>query len=76
MLQIQRFLRVGPTLGGGVEPGEADRGWSSPRPAQRVILSNHGPKPDLVCEIPIPRDVDPARPASFQSHWSPARPGP
>ena len=34
------------------------------------------PKTDLVCEIPIPRDVGPARPASFPSHWSSARPGP
>ena len=59
---------MGPTLGGGVEPDRADRAWPNPRPAQRVIFSNHGPKPDQVCEIPIPRDVGPARPASFQSH--------
>ena len=39
IFQIQRFLRVGPTLGGGVEPGRADVAWPSPRPAQRVIFS-------------------------------------
>ena len=39
-------------------------------------ISNHGPKHDQVCEIPIPLDVGPAPPASFQSHWSSARPGP
>ena len=51
-------------------------GPSRRRPAQRVIFQNHGPKPDQVCEIPVPRDVGPAPPASFQSHWSSARPGP
>ena len=58
----------GPTLGGGAEPGRADGAWPSPRPAER--------EPDQVCEIPIPRDVGLVRPASFQSHWSSARPGP
>ena len=48
-----------PTLGGGIEPDQADGVWPSPRPAQRVIFSNHGPKPDLVCEISIPRNVGP-----------------
>ena len=72
---MQLFVRVGPTLGGGAEQGRADRAWPSPCPAQRVIFSNHGPKPDLVCEISIPRDVGPARPATFHSHWSSARPG-
>ena len=76
IFQIQRFLWVGPPLGGGVELGRADRAWPSPRPAQRVIFSNHGPKPDLICEIPIPCDVGPARPTSFQYHRSSARPGP
>ena len=70
------FLRVGPIFGRRAEPGRADRAWPSLRPPQRVIFSNHGPKPDLVCEIPIPRDVGPARRASFQSHWSSARPSP
>ena len=51
---------MGPTLGGGAEPGRADRAWPSPRPALPVIFLIHGPKPDLVCDIPIPRDVDPA----------------
>ena len=32
-------MRVGPTLGGGVQPGLADGAWPSPRPAQRVIFS-------------------------------------
>ena len=76
VFQIQRFSRVGPTLGGGIEPGGADRAWPSPRPVQRVIFSAHWPKSDLVCEISIPRDVGPARPASLQPHWSFARPGP
>ena len=56
-----RFV-IFPTLGGGAEPGRADRAWPSPRPGQRVIFSNHGPKPDVVCEIPI--HATSARPAS------------
>ena len=39
-------------------------GPGRPRPGH-VIFSNHGPKTDLVCDIPIPRDVGPARPARF-----------
>ena len=31
------------------------------------MFSTLGPKPGLVCEISIPRDVGPAQPASFQS---------
>ena len=54
-------MRVGPTLGGGVEPGRADRAWPSPRPAQRTIFSNHGPKPD--------------KSVTFQSHATSVRPG-
>ena len=54
-------MRVGPIFGRRAEPGRADRAWPSLRPPQRVIVSNHGPKPDLVCEILIPRDVSPAR---------------
>ena len=61
IFQIQRFSRVGPTLGGGVEPGGADHAWPSPHPAQRGIFSTHAPKPDLVCDISIPRDVGLAR---------------
>ena len=38
ILLLHRFLRVGPTLGGGVEPGRADGAWPSPRPAKRVII--------------------------------------
>ena len=73
---------MGPTLGGGVEPGRAHGAWPkpapgpSPRPAQWVQFSKSRAKPDQVCEIPIPRDVGPARPANFHSHWSSARPGP
>ena len=63
VVQIQRCLGVGPILAGGAEPGQADRARSSPRPAQTVIFSNHGPKPDPVCEIPVSRAVDSARPA-------------
>ena len=39
-------------------------------------FQNFRPKPDQVCEIPIPRDVGPAPPAISQSHWSSARPCP
>ena len=60
IFQIQRFLRVGPSLGGGVEPGRADGAWPSPRPAQRVIFST-------------PR-AQPARSVRFQSHATSARP--
>ena len=108
IFQIQRSLRVGPTLAGGAEPGRSrfvifsnckrsktsnptvfagggnSRRWGRAGPgrprrpgsALPVIFSNHGPKPDLVCEISIPRDVGPAQPASVQSYWSSARPGP
>ena len=69
-------LWVGPTLAGGAEPGRADRARPNPCSAKPVIFSNHEPKTDLVCEIPIPRNVGPARPASFQSHWLSPRPGP
>ena len=39
-------------------------------------FQSHRPKPHQVWEIPVPRDVGPVRPASFQSHWSSAQPGP
>ena len=42
---------------GRAGPGRPRR----PGSALPVIFSNHGPKPDLVCEISIPRDVSPAR---------------
>ena len=53
-------MRVGPTLGGGVEPGRADGAWPSPRPAQRVIFSITGPSP--------------TKAVRFQSHATSARP--
>ena len=56
----QRFLRVGPTLGGGVEPGRADGAWPSPRPAHWDIFKITGPSP--------------TRSVRFQSHATSARP--
>ena len=53
---------MGPTLGGGVEPGRAYCAWPSPRPAQRVIFQITGP--------------DPTRSVRFQSHAPSAGPGP
>ena len=64
-----------PTLEGGAEPGRADRAWPSPRPAQRVLLSIHGPKSDVVCEIPIPRGVGPGRPGPRVSNRTDRLPG-
>ena len=46
---------------GGAFSRRCDRaGPGRPRPAQPVIFSNHGPKPDPVCEIPMSRAVGPA----------------
>ena len=58
---------MGPTLAGGAEPGRADRARPSPL--------NHGPKPDLVCEIPIPGGVGPARPGQRVSNLTGRLPG-
>ena len=50
-------------------------GPGRPRPAQPVMFSNDGPKPEIVCEILFPQNVGPIRPASFQSQWSSPWPG-
>ena len=59
---MQRFLRVGPTLGGGVRPGRADGAWPSPCPAQRVIFSKSRPqaRPGLGDSNPMRRRPAPA----------------
>ena len=69
---------MGPTLGGGVEPGRADGAWPSPRPAQRVIFSKSRvqARPGPGDSNPTRRRPGPASWVSFQSHWSSARPGP
>ena len=76
IFQIKRFLRVGLLS----EVGSSRPEPTAPGPARARpsgwYFQNHGLKPDQVREIPIPRDVGPVRPASFQSHWSSARPGP
>ena len=59
----KRQLRVGPTLGGGVEPGRADSACPSPRPAQRVIFSKSRAQ------------ARPGLSVIFQSHATSARPG-
>ena len=46
------------------------------RPAGDIFKITSPSPTRSVWGIPIPRDVGPARPASFQSHWSSARPGP
>ena len=67
IFQIQRFLRVGPTLGGGVEPGRADGAWPSQRPAQPAP----GPAGDIF-KITGP---SPTRSVRFQSYATSARLG-
>ena len=83
MFQIQRFLRLGPTLGGGVEPGRADGAWPSPRPAQRVMFSksraqarpglgDSNPsrrRPGPASEFPISLVVCPAWPVRFSEYF-------
>ena len=66
IFQIQRFLRVGPTLGGGVEPGRADGAWPCPCLAQPAP----GPAGDIF-KITSP---SPTRSVRFQSHATSARP--
>ena len=63
IFQIQRLLRVGTTLEGGVKPGRADGTWPSPRPAQRVIFSKSRAQ------------ARPGLSVIFQSHATSARPG-
>ena len=58
--------------------GPSGRRLAQPAPGPAgELFKITGPSPTRsVCEIPIPRDVGPAPPASFQSHWSSARSGP
>ena len=83
LLKIQRFLQVGPTFGGGVEPGRADGAWPGPRPAQRVIFSKSRAqarpglwdsdptrrRPGPASELPISLVVYPAWPVRFSEYF-------
>ena len=57
---------MGPTLGGGVEPGRADGAWPSPSPAQ--------PAPGPAGDIYKITGPSPTRSVTFQSHAMSARP--
>ena len=69
----QRYLRVGPTLAGRSRPGRA--GPTAPDP---VRDSNHGQRPDTVCDIQTSRAVGQARSArgSNLADMTSALPGP
>ena len=56
----RRWGRAGPSRRRLAQP--------APGPAGDIFKITGPTKPDQVCEIPIPRDVGPAPPASFQSH--------
>ena len=76
---------LNPTVFAG---GANSRRWGRAGPSRRRLdqpapgpagdfFKITGPSPTRpACEIPSPRDVGRAPPASFQSHWSSTRPGP
>ena len=61
IFQTQRFLRVEPTFVSRARLGPPGR----PCLVRPVIYSNHGPKSDPACEIPISSTVGQARSAGF-----------